>query len=152
MHTLHITLVIDQMFRWLLPLCVLVFFGCTSTKEISGEYKSKKSNSFRELLSDKLNGKPEVVGVSLLLNSDSSYTLQTCAIISNGTWQLSNSKVSLVCQSKHYLIDSFNHKPEYVKKIECNQDTSYCYLLKNKLVKYVIIDNKKYWVTLFKAN
>lgn len=136
------------MYRNLFPIYIFIIFGCNSTKEISGIYKSQKPNFFFT----KFTNQTKITGVSLSLNRDSTYKLLNCAMISNGKWQLSHSRILLICQSKYFLIDSFNNKLEYMKNSKCNQDTSYYNLRRNKLVKTTISNNRKFVIKLLRTN
>lgn len=134
----------------LFPLYLFIVFGCNSTKDIPGKYRSQRINHFFPTITKQA----RMIGVSLILFEDSTYVWQNCAIISKGIWQwqLSSSRIALICKSKSYLIDSFNYKSEFNRKINCDLDTSYYYLKQNKLLRSTIINNKKIAIRLVKEN
>lgn len=56
---------------------------------------------------------------SLTLNKDSSFVYHSCAQVSTGKWQVKSDSLFLFCSEQKFIIDSFNHKPEYAEGTKC---------------------------------
>ena len=95
--------------------------ACTevqSQQGLEGKYQSRQRSRWEEILDFPFyNG--ALQGQSLTLNKDASFEYCTCAQISTGKWQVNGDSLLLYCLEQKFIIDSFNHKPEYAGGIKC---------------------------------
>lgn len=128
-----------------LLLLTLLFCGCASKKKtIIGIYVSKTNLVNRLFINDR------VMGIKLEIKENNKYRHQTCAQISDGTWRQSNDSLFLKCEHTKFKIDSFNHKPEYIKGTICDDEIEVYKISNQSLKRKIIVNNQTIYFVLEK--
>lgn len=102
--------------------CSIFFLvACASAKDqqdIGGVYSSKRLTVWDQALSF-----PFYKGIAqrefLELKKDFMFEYRSCAQISKGHWRQNGDSLLLYCSERWFIIDSFNHKPEYAGGTKC---------------------------------
>ena len=98
---------------------LILLIGCgRGSADIPGTYCSKKPNTWERILNFPFY-KAIAQGESLELRKDFTFEYHTCTQISKGRWQQNSDALLLYCSEQRFLIDSFNHKPEYAQGTKC---------------------------------
>lgn len=131
--------------RYILLLCIF-FCSCSkqNSEQIFGTYTSPDNTNINRLKYDAF-----VLQLTLKLNEDYTYEYSTCAQKESGRWSLNDGQLSLFCEEKKFIIDSFNHIEKYKKGTICGSLQTLSYE-KGKLYRNIKILNKDHKLLLFK--
>ena len=131
-------------FLILLFLSVCFSVNNQHNENLVGSYQSPKNTFF-----NKVKYGDFAVNLKLELNKDNTYTYSTCSQITRGKWKFSQNKLSLICQSRKFLIDSLNNIEKYNKGRICTEDEIFL-VEKNTLIQEITIKNKSFKILLLK--
>lgn len=126
----------------------LCFFLCACTavhsqQELEGKYQSRQRSRWEEILDFPFYS-GVLQGQSLTLNKDASFEYCTCAQISTGKWQVNGDSLLLYCSEQKFIIDSFNHKPEYIEGTKCWSGAVVFRIKKRTLSRVLKMNGRRY--------
>lgn len=98
------------MLKKLLFISIVILTSCNSKNDITGQYVNVTPNKLDCFI---LGTTKYVKGSSLEINSDSTYKLVTCGVISIGKWSVKNNKLKLKAKSTRFKKDTIA-TPKYI--------------------------------------
>jgi hypothetical protein len=114
----------------ILGLTVLLLLGCSSpsahkNKTVIGQYKCKIPSMLMHLYYNKIQKRYFLGGKSLVLGSDSFYSLSGCSSLETGTWSIRNDSLILVCHNNKWEKDSLNK----VRPLKCSAELASYFIM-----------------------
>lgn len=111
-------------------------------ENLYGFYKSPENNYI-----NKLKYGVFAVDLQLELKKDSSYTYSTCSQISKGKWKFHQNQLTLVCESRKFVVDSLNNIEKYNKGKICPENEIF-QVKSNSLIREYKTKNKSFKIVL----
>ncbi|QYJ68672.1 hypothetical protein [Flavobacterium litorale] len=102
---------------------VVALLGCKAehssegNHDLIGVYKSKKPNKFNVAIG-RVTGVSYGVGNKMILNKDSTFVYETCAMVISGKWSTENDTLLMYYDKKRFKVEELNTDPEYIKFIK----------------------------------
>lgn len=133
--------------RKVLAISVFLFclFGCASTQpELSGKYRTDNPNFIKKAWLVVMRGYDSfAAGTELVLKSDSSFRMETCANIITGKWSHTEGSLYLVYETNRWRNDSL-HKNGFEGRWPQVKETPRAVLINgSSLVFYGALENRR---------
>ncbi len=125
----------------LFSFCFLALFSCAMPKNpLSGEYQTIESTRLNRLWYN-LFGEKLLYGMSLKLNSDSTYIYTSCSQLNIGKWFVEKDTLKLRCEKQSFLLEKENKNSRFKQGTLCSDHPRILLIDGNTLVERVYFKN-----------